>query len=125
MQDPETYLSEVNVELPCAVDPSRPAILDAAHRILVNHEVYFFSSEEARAAFLRNPLAYCGLVTDPVTGRRFHPTRRSPKLVYAGRPYYFETRTSRKTFRSSPVPYKNPVRKMPEMMTTEGAEAGS
>ncbi len=123
MQDPEIYLSELAVELPCVVDPAEPAILDAAHRTLVNHEVFFFSSEEARATFLRDPLAYCGLVTDPVTGHRFHPTRRSPKLVHDQRPYYFETRASRTRFRSDPGRYKNPVRKMPEMM--EGDHAGS
>ncbi len=115
MQDPETYLKNLGIELPCAVDPSKPAVLDAAHRAYVNHEVYFFSTEEACANFRKDPLPWCGLVTDPVSGKRFRPTKASPHLAYAGRPYYFATKATRSKFQAQPERYKNPTRTMPKM----------
>lgn len=125
MEDPEIYLNELGLAFSCVVDPSRPAILDAAHRLLVNHEVYFFSSEQARAAFRKDPIRWCGLVTDPVTGLRFRPGRASPRLEYEGRPYYFASRGSRKTFRADPARYRNPMRRMPEMPAMPPAEPES
>jgi YHS domain-containing protein len=70
VQDPEIYLNELGLAFPCIVEPKRPARLDAAHRVLVNHEVYFFSSDETKERFLENPRKWCGLVTDPVTRER-------------------------------------------------------
>jgi YHS domain-containing protein len=114
VQDPEIYHTDLKVELPCAVDPSRPAIVDAAHRALVNHEVYFFSSPEALRTFSKDPLRYCGRLTDPVSGVRFQPTRSSPKAVYEGRPYYFHSAANRRMFQASPEKYEYPVRRMPD-----------
>ena len=115
VQDPEALLNELGVKLPCIVDPSRQAILDADHRVLVNHEVYFFSSAEAKARFVKNPLKYCGLVTDPVSRERFRPSRSSPKTTYAGRLYFFSSPKTLETFRAMPERYKDPTRTMPGM----------
>lgn len=115
MQDPEVYLNEIGVTFPCAVDPKRPAIIDAAHRALVNHEVYFFGSDEAKRTFLANPRKWCGLVTDPVTRERFRPGKSAPTTTYAGRLYFFQSADSLATFQAMPEKYKDPTRTMPEM----------
>jgi YHS domain-containing protein len=115
VQDPEVHLNELGVKLPCVVDPSRQAILDAEHRVLVNHEVYFFSSDEAKARFLKNPRKWCGLVTDPVSRARFEPVKASPRTTYAGRLYYFSSPETLESFLAMPERYKDPTRTMPEM----------
>lgn len=89
MKDPEQYLNELGITLPGAVDSTRAAVLDAAHRIRINYETYFVSDLEARNQFLQDPLRYCGPVTDPVSKERFRPNRSSPHFEYDGTPYYF------------------------------------
>ncbi len=113
MEDPERYLNEIHAELPSFDDPSKPAVIDRLHRASVNHEVYFFSTEAAREAFERDPVATCGLLTDPVSGKRFQPTKKSPRKEYRGRPFFFPSQASRKTFVSNPMMYANPHRTMP------------
>jgi YHS domain-containing protein len=115
VQDPEVHLKDLGLSFPCIVHPNHPAILDAEHRVLVNHEVYFFSSASAKAAFERNPLPWCGLLTDPVTRARFQPKKSSPKTLYLGRRYYFQSGKSLETFLAMPEMYKDPTRTMPGM----------
>ena len=115
VQDPEAYLNEIGVTFACIVDPKRPALLDAEHRVLVNHEVYFFGSDAAKAAFLSNPRKWCGKVTDPVTRARFRPRKSSPTTTYAGRLYYFRSPASRAEFLAMPEMHKDPTRTMPAM----------
>jgi YHS domain-containing protein len=122
VQDPEVYLRNLGIVLPCAVEPWKHAILDAKYRAYVNHEVYFFSGDRALSEFRKNPLEYCGLVTDPVSGRRFKPKKRSPVLTYDGRPYYFETKKTRAKFEAEPERFKNPGQKK---MMEAPAGAGS
>jgi len=97
------------------VNRKQPAILDAAHRVLVNHEVYFFGSDAAKNAFVANPRKWCGKVTDPVTRERFHPKKSSPATTYSGRLYYFRSAESREAFLAMPEMYKDPTRTMPAM----------
>ena len=99
----------------CLIDPSKPAILDRDHTVLVNHETYLFSTIEARDAFLKDPLRWCGEVTDPVTGMRFRPTDKSPKTEHAGRTYFFSGTATKTTFLAKPAEYANPKRTMPKM----------
>ncbi len=114
MQDPEIYLNEIGVELPCAVRDGVPARLRADHRLRVNHETYFFSSREALAEFERDPLALCGKVTDPVSGERIAPTATTPRYDYAGRSYFFSSWDTRGRFASSPAAFANASREMPD-----------
>ena len=102
MKDPEMYLKERNIALQCPVDPQKPAVLDAAHRAFVNHEVYFFSGRIARWRFQWNPLRWCGIVTDPVNHVRFQPTSQSPHVKFHGRPYYFTADSTLVAFEATP-----------------------
>jgi YHS domain-containing protein len=110
VQDPGKYLKELGARLECPVAPGRPAVLDAAHAARVNHETYYFSSPAARDRFRRDPLRYCGQVTDPVSGERFRPTVASPRAVHLGRPYYFRSAENRARFQREPRRFAEPTR---------------
>jgi YHS domain-containing protein len=106
-EDPDRYLTMREVEVPCAVYPSRKAVLTPATRAQINHEVFFFSDAEAREKFMKDPLRYCGLLTDPVNRARFRPDADSPRFEFGERPYYFSTDSTLKAFQGSPENYAN------------------
>lgn len=112
VKDPQVYLRRIGIRLTCPVHPGEGAIIDADFRAYVNHEIYFFSSREARERFEKQPLRFSGIVTDPVREARFQPTRSSPRYDYHGRPYFFSSEDSRKTFGADPERYANPKRVM-------------
>jgi YHS domain-containing protein len=105
VQDPQRYLTFHEIELPGIVYPERKAILIPGMEAKVNHEIYFFSSSAARAKFLKDPLRFCGTLTDPVSHERFEPTKRSPRFDYAKRPYFFTSDSTRKIFVAAPDTY--------------------
>jgi len=102
VQDPEIYLTWNAVKLPCAVDPKQPALLSPNTRAYVNHEIYFFSSPNAMKKFRKDPLNYCGTLTDPVSRARFTPSRKSPRFDFMDRPYYFSSDSTLMVFKSMP-----------------------
>ena len=112
MQDPAAYLESIGVELRCPVRPAELAVLDPSHRAFVNHETFFFSDTTALAAFRERPLDYVGLLTDPISGKRFPPTITSPRVEYDGRPYYFDSEASRSAFEADPARHATPQRPM-------------
>ncbi len=82
-------MNTLDITVPCMVDDSREAIIDADHKAYVNYEIYFFADAKNRERFVKNPLKYCGIITDPVSRERFVPTRKSPALDHDGKPFYF------------------------------------
>ena len=108
MQDPAQYVNGIDLAFDCAVRPGRAARIDPDYVVRVNHEVYFFSDGVARHRFLRGPLRWCGDLTDPVTLERFRPDRRSPRLEWSERPYYFSSTETRDTFLADPDMYSDP-----------------
>ena len=109
MQGPEQYLNELGIELSCAVDSTRPAIIDSAHRALVNSEAYFVADDAALKAFVENPYRYTGKVTDPVSRSRFVPTAQSPLRSHGGRLFYFASGETAAKFDSDPTRYGTPM----------------
>jgi YHS domain-containing protein len=105
VQGPEPYLERMKARFMDPVHPERPAKLAARLRHHVNWEIYYFADRASLEEFRKNTLAYCGLVTDPVSGGRFHPNAKSPRVVYAGRSYYFQSDQSRLTFQSRPTDF--------------------
>ncbi len=103
--DPERYLREMKVSLPCPVHPARRAILDSSLRAKINQDFFFFSSRAALKRFLRDPLRYCGKLTDPVDRVRFRPTKESPHVVFRGRDYYFADGSTLAKFQADPERY--------------------
>ncbi|MGQ0723481.1 MAG: hypothetical protein ACT4PE_18180, partial [Candidatus Eiseniibacteriota bacterium] len=112
VQDPEWYLNEIGVKLPCAVVKGGDARISAGMSARVNHEIYFFSTPAAKRKFTADPLAWCGVVTDPVSKERFRPATTSPRVDHAGRPYYFASDSTRATFAADPAAFADATGKM-------------
>jgi YHS domain-containing protein len=103
--DPTKFLNEESIKFNCAVNPTRPAVMDSTHMAVINWEYYFFADQAAKEEFLKSPLKYMGKLTDPVSGKRFKPSRLSPKLVDGGRTYYFSSLFTYLSYRKSPKEY--------------------
>lgn len=101
-EDPEQYIEARGVDVPCAVDSTKKAKPDKKLTQRMNYEVFMFSSSAARRKFDKDPLKYCGLLTDPVNQRRFHPTPRSPHTAFKGRSYYFASDSTFTVFHATP-----------------------
>jgi YHS domain-containing protein len=71
----------------------------------VNGEIYRFASLTTLERFRRDPVRWCGILRDPVTGQRFFPSRRSPRLDLPGSPYFFVSDSSRGAFRADTTRY--------------------
>jgi YHS domain-containing protein len=96
------YMNALGLSVQCPVNPKEKAVVNAQLRAYVNHEIYFFSNEKAMKRFRKDPLKYCGLLTDVVTKTRFRPTKKSPKTEYMMRPYYFTSDSTLLAFKSMP-----------------------
>ncbi len=112
MQDPEIYLNELGLELTCAVDPSRSAVIDSLHRVRIGYECYFFADHGAKEEFLAHVTDYCGRLTDPVTGERFSPNASSAVREYEGVDYYFANEGNAAKFEAMPAMYYLPAHAM-------------
>lgn len=103
-----------------------PARIDARSSARVNHEIYFFSTPGALRSFRRNPLKWCGEVTDPVSLERFRPDDSSPRTDFGDRPYFFRSDSTLALFRESPEEYAEPRAAMlPQPDTATEADAGT
>jgi YHS domain-containing protein len=105
VQDPERYLRGLDIDPPCVVQPGKKSIIDSSMRVQMNYELYYFSSRAAMQTFKKNPLRYCGPLTDPITMTRFKPTAKSPKTVYLTRTYYFSADSTMARFLAAPDRY--------------------
>ena len=85
VQGPEPYLQRMKASFTDPVRPSRPAKIQAPLRYHVNWEVFYFADRASMDEFRKHPTAYCGWLTDPVSGVRFRPTAGSPRVIHAGR----------------------------------------
>ena len=92
----------------CVVSPHKNAVIDAAHRSIVNHEIFYFAGAKEKATFDADPLKYCGLLTDPVSRVRFHPEAEAPTMEHAGRAFYFSADSTFQTFASMPDSFAVP-----------------
>ena len=108
MQNPETSLTALGIELRCAVDGTRPAVVDKEHRVSVNWETFFFAGSKQRTEFEENLIECCGLLTDPVTGARFRPHADSPLTIHEDRRYFFSSDSTRVLFEAMPDSLANP-----------------
>jgi len=104
--DPEFALFHLQRALWDPVDPTRVGSLAAGLKARVNGEPYRFASRATLARFRRDPALYCGLLRDPVTGMRFWPSARSPRIDREDGPYFFASDSSRAEFRRAPQRYE-------------------
>jgi len=109
VQGPEPYITELGITLACPVDPDETAILDPAHRVLLNYEAYYMSSAQALERFRQAPHRYTGAVTDPVSRNRFQPDEGSPATIYDARTFLFESAETLERFQASPDDFATPM----------------
>jgi YHS domain-containing protein len=88
------------------IDPRRLGSLSDDLQYRVNGEVYRFATTQTLERFVAAPMLWCGVVRDPVTGRRFLPSRRSPVAYWIGGPYFFESESTKRTFVDDPHRYE-------------------
>ncbi|TAJ16757.1 MAG: hypothetical protein EPO68_10570 [Planctomycetota bacterium] len=112
MQDVPEYVRRKGLAFPCYMDARKPAQIDAAHCVRLNWEAFFFSDLYERERFLSDVFLYCGLLTDPISRKRFHPGPDSPRYDYEGVAYYFEDARNRAAFESDPKASRLPGLKM-------------
>ena len=84
------------------VDPTSVGSLDPRLRAKVNGEIYHFARSRTRAIFVRDPVRWCGILRDPVSGERFVPSRRSPRRDFQDSPYFFTGDSTRRVFSAAP-----------------------
>ena len=108
MQDVDAYLLRKGLSFRCYFEAERMAVLDDAHQVRLNYEAFFFAETADAERFRKDPVAYCGLVTDPVTKRRFRPTVHSPRSEHEEVLYFFETDIGRADFDAHPEKYLLP-----------------
>ena len=105
MQAAEFLLEHMGRTLRDPVDPRSPGSLDTTLRARVNGEIYRFARAATLARFRRDPVRWCGVLRDPVSGARFFPDRRSPRLEYRDGPYFFGGDSTLATFQANPERY--------------------
>ena len=108
MQGPSPFIQRFNVTIPCAVDPEESALLTADFSSRINYELYFFSNRDNKKEFSENPLKYCGILTDPVSKKRFRPGTSSPTLVNDGVKFVFYSEDTMNEFKKNPIFYRLP-----------------
>lgn len=104
--DPDFALFHMQRALWDPVDPAELGSLAPALRARVNGEIYRFASVHTLKRFVAAPALYCGLLRDPVTGARFWPSARSPRLQWKDGPYFFESDSTREVFAATPAKYE-------------------
>ena len=70
--------------------------------MIVGRDLFYFASARSRRRFAKDPLRYCKILSDPVTGSRFTVSRASPHLEYHGRHYYFSGDSTLGVFNVAP-----------------------
>jgi YHS domain-containing protein len=104
--DPDWALFHLSRALWDPVDPSRIGSLHAELQFRVNGEVYRFANERTLRRFMIAPTIWCGTLRDPVSGRVFHPSSRSPEAYWLGGPYFFESEANKALFVDDPHRYE-------------------
>lgn len=108
MQDAPGYLRRKELTFACYLDPTKSAVIDDDHVVRLNYETYLFATSHARQLFLDDVVRFCGLVTDPVTKRRFRPGDASPRARHEKVVYLFESADSYERFLMEPEAYRLP-----------------
>jgi YHS domain-containing protein len=104
--DAEWALFHLSRALWDPVDPKQIGSLEDSLQFRVNGEVYRFANERNLRRFMESPALWCGLVRDPVSGRRFLPSKRSPAAYWVGGPYLFENEANKQAFIEDPHKYQ-------------------
>ena len=106
MTDSEWALYHMQRALYDPVDPKLLGSLSPDLHYRVNGEVYRFAGEKTLRRFVEEPELWCGLLRDPVTGERFIPSTKSPRVWFTTGFYYFRNDETRDRFIEDPLRYE-------------------
>ena len=112
MQDFPVFVERKGLSFRDLLDSREPAIIDADHCVRLNYEGFFFGNLYTRERFVSDPWLYCGMLTDPVSKRRFRPSADSPRSRHEDVIYYFEGEAQQALFEADPDEFKLPGWKM-------------
>ena len=102
MQDPDDFLKAQDLTFKDPVDPLRPVVIDALHRVRIGNDWFYFATRETKDAFVRDPFHYVSALSDPVDHVRFAPSKASPKARRAGIEYRFASKATQAAFQAAP-----------------------
>lgn len=108
MQDVPGFVRQNGFAFRDYLDARFEAVLDAEHCVRLNYEAFLFGDPWSRERFLADPTDFCGLLTDPVSKRRFRPAREAESLRHEGVAFYFESEATRALFEAEPERYRLP-----------------
>ena len=108
MQDVPEFVRVNGLTFRDYLDERFEAVIDAEHCVRLNYEAYFFGDPWSRARFLAGPTDFCGLLTDPVSKRRFRPESSAESVRHEGVAYFFESDATRTRFEAEPERYRLP-----------------
>jgi YHS domain-containing protein len=77
--------------------------LDSTLHARVNGEIYRFATPATMARFVKDPVRWCGILRDPVSGSVFMPDRTAPRIDWADGPYFFTCDSTRLAFCRNPA----------------------
>ena len=101
----EFLLEHMSRSLFDPVDTTQVGSLSPRLRAHVNGEIYRFASPVTLARFRRNPVRWCGILRDPVSGVRFFPSRASRRFDAADGPYFFISDSTWRAFGADTMRY--------------------
>lgn len=116
-------MSELGIELACAVAPGHAARVDSSFVSFVNHDVFFTSTQARKLEFDQDPLAYVDVLADPINRLRFRPGRDTPHMKYQEREYYFASDSTFAMFSAAPDSFLVPRFGMIPKARVEGVPA--
>jgi len=108
------YAARKGLPLRCYFEPEASVAPEGAHFTRLNYEGYFFCKPEEEERFLSDPIAYCGLLTDPVSKLRFRPSAASQRAVHEGIVFYFAGPETAQLFAQAPEDFFLPGYEMEE-----------
>lgn len=108
MQDVPEFVRLKELEFQDFLDHRVPAKIDDEYCVRLNYEAFFFGNLWTRERFVSDPVVYCGLLTDPVSRKRFRPTEDSPRSRHEQVTYFFENEELRQRFLEDPEAYRLP-----------------
>ena len=108
MQDVPGYALRKELQFQDYLDERLTAELDTEHCVRLNYEAFLFGDLHTRERFQSDPILYCGLLTDPVSKRRFRPSEASPRMRVEEVTYYFHSEDNRLRFEADPEAFRLP-----------------
>lgn len=110
---------------PCAVRPGAQASITASCRQQINHDLFYVAYQSDLETLRKKPYKFADKLTDPVTRTIFHPTKKSPRYDFEGRPYLFSSDSTRTVFKANPSMYAVPPESMSRSAAADSTHAAA